>query len=286
MKSKYHTLILEGGGVKGYAYPFVLQELETKGVVDLKGFSVFAGSSAGAITAALLACGATPKKLARLLNIDFGIFKDDKPGIFWDVWNIIRHWGYCEGKAFEEWFKGCLDDLKSCENITFDGLKAVYGKELHITATNLSKGCLEVFNYKTTPCMPIWLAVRASMAIPIFFRPVSWRGAILVDGGVLRNYYDLPGDGGELGIRLVNDDDYRKEKRKEIKSVFGLMNALIATMMHSSEQQHISKSLWKNTISVNTKDIQATDFDLSDKQKHTLKKESIKAVNLFCERLR
>lgn len=275
---KYHTLILEGGGVKGYAYPFALQELERLQIIKLANIHTFAGSSAGAITAALLACGMTPENLIEALSIDFSVFQDDKAGVLRDAWNIHKHFGYCEGKVFEDWFKTYLKRLTGNFEITF----AECHNDLHITATNLSCGYLNIFNRKNTPHLTIWKAVRMSMSIPLFFKPYKFRGDYYVDGGLLRNFLDLPGDGGELGLRLTGNDDYGSN-HKEINSLPDFIGCLVNTMMHSAEQQHVSKSLWKNTIDILTGNISAIDFNLSDKQKEFLAQSAKTAVNKWVE---
>lgn len=290
MVSKYHTLIFEGGGVRGYAYAKALKALEEKRVINLQEITTFVGSSAGAITAALLACGATPDRLQQFLEVDFNIFQDDKAGWIRDAWNLWRHWGYCEGKTFVEWFKDCLGVLptrnwrSTAKDITFRELQQDTYKKLIITASNFSTGKLQLFTPNTTPDVPIWLAVRASMAIPLFFRPVKYNGDWLWDGGVLANLYDPAGDGGELAFRLVGNDDYG-QGRREIKGLSAVIGSFVDIMMYQAERKHISKSLWENMISIDTGDIKATDFDLSAGQKQRLARAGRQGVERFIAKM-
>ena len=55
MTYNFRNLVFEGGGVKGIAYAGALKELEKKGL--LTSLQRVAGTSAGAITATLLAVG-------------------------------------------------------------------------------------------------------------------------------------------------------------------------------------------------------------------------------------
>ena len=57
MNTTYKNLVFEGGGVRGYAYKGVIEELNNIGI--LKNFTRFAGTSIGALFAALLAVGFT-----------------------------------------------------------------------------------------------------------------------------------------------------------------------------------------------------------------------------------
>lgn len=282
----YHTLIFEGGGVRGFAYAEALKALEDKKIINLRGITTYVGSSAGAITAALLACGATPEKLQEFLEVDFNIFQDDKAGWFRDAWNLWRHWGYCEGKTFVEWFKDCLgsrysNGLFMPDNFTFKGLQLLNGKKLIVTASNFSTGQLQLFTPETTPDVPVWLAVRASMAIPLFFRPIKYKDDWHWDGGILANLFDPKGDGGELALRLVGIDDYGRGKRRKIKNIFDVLGAFVAIQMYQAEKRHISKSLWENMISIDTGDIKATDFDLSVGQKRRLAMAGREGVKRF-----
>ncbi len=59
-----HHLVLRGGGLKGIAFPAALKELERQGA--LKEVRSVAGTSAGAITATLLAVGWTPDELSKI----------------------------------------------------------------------------------------------------------------------------------------------------------------------------------------------------------------------------
>ena len=61
MTYPFENLVFEGGGVKGLAFCGALKVLEERGIItDVKGL---AGSSAGAITAGLLACGYTSDEI-------------------------------------------------------------------------------------------------------------------------------------------------------------------------------------------------------------------------------
>jgi NTE family protein len=59
--------------------------------------------------------------------------------------------------------------------------------ELRVVATDLTKGDVMLFSKKETPCAPVADAVAASMAYPLFFKPVRIGESILVDGGLSSN---------------------------------------------------------------------------------------------------
>ncbi len=107
--------VFEGGGAKGAAYIGALTNLQEKGIW----FKRVAGSSAGAITAALIAAGyrafcedeqskAGKSEYAShaeciqgiVYNTDFNAFKD-KPRFA--LWNLLNRSGFYKGDAFLNW---------------------------------------------------------------------------------------------------------------------------------------------------------------------------------------
>jgi len=91
-----------------------------------------------------------------------------------------------------------------------------------------------------------------------------------------------------LGMRLDTGEEiaiYRyneKPRSKPIKKFTDYAKALIGAMMHVQENQHLHTDDWQRTIYVNTLNVGATDFDLSDRKKEALIREGISgAENYF-----
>lgn len=66
LNKQYKIAVFEGGGAKGLAYPGAMNALDELNI--LNGIDCFAGSSAGAITATLLALGLRGEKLEKAVN--------------------------------------------------------------------------------------------------------------------------------------------------------------------------------------------------------------------------
>src|SRR5829696_7088087 len=107
-ESPQADLVLEGGGVKGIGLVGALAVLEERGWHP----ACVAGTSAGAITAALLAAGYSSKELQEmLLELDFHAFEDraweDRiPG--GELVSIIKDKGVFEGDYLHGWMAGLL----------------------------------------------------------------------------------------------------------------------------------------------------------------------------------
>ena len=79
MASQFRNLVFEGGGVKGIAYSGAIKILEKKGI--MKDIQRVAGTSAGAITATLLAVGVDADGVQKIVGgTSFRKFMDDSFG--------------------------------------------------------------------------------------------------------------------------------------------------------------------------------------------------------------
>jgi len=193
--SQFRNLVFEGGGVKGIAYAGAMEVLEQQNV--LPDIRRVAGTSAGAITAALMALGASSGSVAKIVGgTKFREFMDDSFGVLRDINRLLHDYGWYKGDAFSGWMQKQVYALCQNPDLTFAGLQALAAqpnsrfKELFVIGTNLTLQMPMVYSAETTPDFRVWEAVRISMSIPLFFAAVK-AGAgqqVLVDGGVTWNY--------------------------------------------------------------------------------------------------
>lgn len=98
---KVRKLCLRGGGAKGAVYPGALRALHEKGV--LEAIDTVGGSSAGALTAVMVAIGMSPAKIQEEVNkTDFNKFKDYSPA--------ISGRGLCTGKLLEQHIQDSIEE--------------------------------------------------------------------------------------------------------------------------------------------------------------------------------
>ena len=153
-------IVLSGGGARGIAHLGVLEALGESGIK----IDAIAGTSAGAIVAALFAAGNKPYHIKELLkrNSYFGISQllINKEGIF------------------------KMDGLKY---LLMQNIQAGQFEELPIrlfvAATNLNEGKSFIFEKG-----PLVEPVMASASVPFLFEPIRWQGEEWVDGGILNNF--------------------------------------------------------------------------------------------------
>jgi NTE family protein len=197
--SQWRNLVFEGGGVKGLAYAGALKVLEEQGVLaDIRRVG---GSSAGGITAGMLAIGMTPEEIRQMLDeTDFKRFMDDDWGMVRDMGRLLKEFGWHRGEAFKKWFRKSLKHKGIRDDITFRELSQIDGAlDLYMTGTNLNYMYTRIFSRERTPDMPIVDALRITMSFPFFFKAVGSKddvggervppeSCIFIDGGLLRNY--------------------------------------------------------------------------------------------------
>lgn len=301
------NLVFTGGGVKGIAYVGSLQVLEARGL--LGGVENVAGTSAGAITAALVAVGATAEELRAILgSTDFGSFMDGPGWVIRDGMRLFESYGVNEGEVFGQWCRQQIGNItgralgESQPDLTFAQLAALAAREpgrfrqLFVVATNLTRQLPEVFSAATRPDVPVWRAVRMSMSIPLFFAAVTFEECVYVDGGVSWNYpIDLfdgarrqpvlgtpavpPGVGVSsetLGFFLGTPEQIDAARRGWTPlpiAITGLKSyalALTHFMLRTSTLLHVDEAALGRTVFIDNAGIGSTEFTLTAAQMQQL----------------
>ncbi len=129
---EYKNLVLEGGGIRGLAYPGALKVLEQKGII--KNIERVAGTSAGAITALMVSLGYNSYEIDSIIYaLKIQQFNDGK-NIVGKIRRVKKEYGIYKGDKFERWLSQVIKDKTGNPNTTFFQLH-----QLHV-ANNLSSG--------------------------------------------------------------------------------------------------------------------------------------------------
>jgi predicted acylesterase/phospholipase RssA len=208
----WENLTFEGGGAKGYAYIGVLQSLEHEGIYPHQ-IKRVAGTSVGSLFAVLAALGCPTDYILSIVPKDFqGLTKDGTGGRFRSYLRIARTRGMHPGQRLYEFLGQILRERAESSDITFFELHARFGRELCIPITNVTRMMTEYCHLKTTPNMPVRLAARMSMSLPVLLEPVTVSGRVqpgddvaaqdvYIDGGLLCNNPVHVFDGWWLSLR-------------------------------------------------------------------------------------
>jgi NTE family protein len=268
--AKKADAVFEGGGVKGIGLVGAIETVENNGYE----FENLAGTSAGAIVAALLSAGFRASEIkAEMEKLDYNNFKDegllDKLGMIGKGMSIGFEYGIYEGEYLESW----IDNLLRTKGKAYFGdiVMADYapGKsderykyKLQVVAADITDRRLLIlphdlkdFGYDPDK-FAISRAVRMSMSIPLFFEPVrlkdtSGREHFIVDGGVLSNYpVWLLDDGSKnppwptFGFKLMEPAkrELKGPSRNPINNSIAFLKAIMGTMMDAHDNYHISQT--------------------------------------------
>ena len=196
---------MEGGGVRGLAYPGALQVLEEQGILD--SIRNVAGSSAGAIAGIMVALNYSSHEIDSVLHsVKIQEFNDGRFFIG-KIKRVTKEYGIHKGVKLSDWIGNLIQYKTGHKDITFKGLHELHlkdprFKDFFCTGTNISRQELEIFSWENWPDMKLKTAVHISSSIPFYFVPIaidsqgnevsdqqdSIKYDLYVDGGMLCNY--------------------------------------------------------------------------------------------------
>ena len=305
-------LVLAGGGVKGIGHVGAMSVLEEHGYE----FRRVAGTSAGAIVGALAAAGMAAPELREVMSsLDFKSFQDAGPLARLPVvgagLSVLFENGIFEGDAVHAWLDG---ELRKKGVRTFADLKIHdpdsslapnESYKLVVMATDITRGELirlpwDYERYGLDPDEQLVCdAVRASMSIPFFFRPVTipYNGepSTIVDGGVLSNFPIDAFDRSDtavprwptFGVTLVPKLPAGNASLFPVLGLFkhgpvGLTESLVTTMLVGHDQAQLAKPwIAARAIEVDTKQVGIVDFGLTPEDQQLLFDSGRKAATAF-----
>jgi NTE family protein len=292
-------LVLEGGGVKGIGLLGAVLTLHDAGYR----FERIAGTSAGAIVAALVAtyqrAGKDLNELREVMtSCEYHKFKDGRfaqrvTGPFGDAEQLAFHDGMHTGSYLYDWLGPLLEStgVTRFRDLRLDdpgtSLADYQRYALVVHTSDLSRHCLVrlPWDYQHYGAVAkdqlIVDAVRASMSFPFFFRPVQFKpstgGAVTwVDGGLLSNFpitvFDRTDGQPERwptwGIKLSADP---VPNDRPVRTGIGIAIESLKTLMDDWNQYCLSdEGVNQRTIMVDTTGISTLDFDLTATQEQTL----------------
>jgi NTE family protein len=296
-------LVLEGGGVKGIGLVGAVLAMSQKGYV----FPRVAGTSAGAIVASLIAAHQVAgKPLSHLetimTSVDYNKFQDEGPlerhsGTPGEISELMLHMGIAKGEYLVEWLGNVLADLgvHTFADLAITdaddpgtGLPADQRFRLVVHTSDISRGALvrlpwDYPYYGQDPAaMRVVDAVRASMSIPFFFRPVSFptpTGTVTwVDGGMLSNFpitvFDRTDDEPQRwptwGIKLSARPAALQVDRPAGND-YELAMSCLRTLMAGWDRYHLDdENVTARTVFVDTGTMSATNFGITQAEQSQL----------------
>ena len=321
-ETKKIDAVFEGGGVKGSAFVGAIQVTEDLGY----SYENLAGTSAGAIVAALLAAGFNAAELKQTLDtVDYKKFTDetflDRVPLIGKPLNVLLTKGLYKGDYFMGWIGEILASrgIRKFKDLIIPEYASDprYRYKLQVVASDVSLDTMIVLPrdaalYGINPDeLSVPLALRMSMSIPFFFRPVvitTRAGAeqfpfnpvynqavpqigdksYIVDGGMLSNFPVFIFDDGTpdpawptIGYKFV--DTPHDSQPRQISGVISYIEALLGTAGDNLDKFYLKTDSFVRTIPIETLGISGENFSITQAQKDQLYASGQTAAKNFFE---
>jgi NTE family protein len=316
--SKPADLVLSGGGVKGIGLVGAVVALLDAGYTAQR----VSGTSAGSIVGAIVAAASHGSQLDAeevnelALQLDYHKFTDpgalERVPVLGPSFAVLRGTGIYKGDYAHDWVASQLKNLGVTTfgdlAINDDNIPEEQRYKLVVTVADVTTGQLIrlPWDYRRVYGLDpdeqsVADAVRASMSIPFFFRPVTLTSttgltSTLVDGGLLSNFPidSLDRTDGRkprwpsFGITVLpnlpegNDKVIPALAPIRLLGPPHLLESVITTVLVGRDQAYLHQP-WVNarTIRVDSTDTGFLDFDISDNEVEALYAKGYAAAEKF-----
>ena len=241
-------LALGGGGARGFAHIGVLLWLDEHRVpVD-----VVAGTSMGGLVGGGFATGMAPGEIQQFVDgVDWSaVLSPDTPFAF----KTFRRKE--DTRAFPSALRFGLrggfrlpSGLSAAEQaeLLFDRLAVPFGSQTDFNALPTPFRCVatDIRSAEVVVFDSGWLgrALRATVAIPGVFAPVTFEGKVLVDGGVLNNVpADVVRQTGLADRVIAVDVGADAATKKRYDTIFGVLDETLSVMMRSGTRRALESA--------------------------------------------
>jgi NTE family protein len=311
-------LVLSGGGVKGIGLVGAVVALMDAGYRAQRVSGTSAGSIVGAVVAAAsMGDQLSPEEVKELaLQLDYHKFTDPGPlerlPVLGPSLAVLRGNGIYKGDYAHDWVRSQLENLgvRTFRDLAIrdDSLPPEQRYRLVVTVADVTTGQLVrlPWDYRRAYGLDpdeqsVADAVRASMAIPFFFRPVMLKSnkgltSTLVDGGILSNFPIDSLDRADgrkprwpsFGVTVLpnlpegNDKVIPALAPLRMLAAPHLLEEVITTALVGRDQAYLNEP-WvaARAIRVDSTDVGFLDFDISDNEIEALYAKGYAAAEKF-----
>lgn len=266
--------VFEGGGMRGLGIIGALTYFEKQGYI----WDKTAGTSAGALIAALIAAGYTPSDMNYILmNMDFNKFLDragfQKFPLAGKILGIFKDKGIFSGDYLEKWLNNLLNEkgISRFKDVYKDG-----EFKLKVIASDVTRRRPIIFpddltQYGYDP-MEFYIAraIRMSISIPFYFKPIEFKYkntfSYVVDGGICCNFPINIFDEGS--IPEIPTFGFKFETPNISYTCLGKTDALsflfdiASTMGEEGSPVQFNEKDVERTVIIPTVGVDSTEFDI------------------------
>ena len=255
------TLVIAGGGLKGFAMVSSIKQLLNFKIIKLKNIKNYYGTSVGSIISTLLAIGYSIDELLTFIDkFNFEKLSDDI-----DIDNLFTDFGISTGKNIMTVLQFLFNEKINKNDISFIELYNMKNITLNIIATNITDMIEEVFNHNTYPDMSIMTAIRMSIAVPIIFTPVLFNNKLYLDGGLVNNF-PINHVKTDKFIGITTNFKNKSNNDSLMNFIFNFINITIKTI----NLKNITKFNKDNIIFIENNNIDTAEISLNKGNKNKL----------------
>lgn len=259
-----------GTGTRNPAYAGALMALEERGL--FQGIKGFAGTSAGAIVAALACVGYTPDEiLSRVVDLDYKLILGGNPLL--GPARLLFRFGWFHADYLVEQLGQMIAEKMGDPAASIADVERRSNKQIRLVGVNLSRGRTRVFPDQDSRHMPLVEAVRISMSIPLFFEARRYNGDLYVDGGLLWNVpveiFDAPETPFLSTLGVVVRDPINVDAWK-LRWPHDYAAALLRTLTRGQDGHVLQYDDQARVVQIDDLGISPVDFAITQAQKWAL----------------
>lgn len=256
------TLVLAGGGVKGFVLIGAIKYLEEHNIMS--NITTFIGTSIGGYISILYIIGYSSDDLLK-----FGKLLDMSKTTTINIQNFFDNYSLDDYKHFDIIFKKLLNNKKINENITLLELYKLTKKKLVVSTTCIDDKNTEYISYDNYPDMPVITAIKMTTCVPLLFPYIKYNNKIYIDGGLIDNFpinyiilnnYDI---NKVIGLNIITDIS------TNINNIFDYIISIfnIYTASNDDNKINLSKKYPNNIFNITLSKKNPLDFNLSNNEK-------------------
>lgn len=306
--------VFEGGGVKGVALVGALQAFEEAGFQ----WQNLAGTSAGAIVAALVAVGYTSAEVREVMGrIKFHTLMDTsgigKLPVVGPWLSLLFNQAMYQGDYFLQIMRELIAAKTGKQRYTFADLtlpkepgdseedyQNKYKYKLRVMASDISENRLFVLPQDVARLgydpggLEVALAVRMSMSYPFFFKPVILEDSQrlekhwIVDGGMLSNFpiqlFDSPPGQSPswptIGF-LLSEPGSEEPAHVRIQGLVSMIQAILRTMLTAHDRKALEEADKERIVRIPTGKVSTLDLNLSEADQKWLYDQGYRVAKQF-----
>jgi len=276
------TLVFSGGSTKAPAFIGSLRALHECNIINktYDGINHIITCSVGMLFALMILLKVSDQVIEQTIKrICFSELLDlDDIHIH----SLLFEYGLFDNRKLSTIIQSILRERYSTDDMSLQELYELTKVKLTAKVVNHTKGCIEYISYENEPDLSIMKLLLMTTAIPLFFKPIKYKGCLYVDGGVSGGFAtEIAGD-NYLGIQL-NGGLYSNEKHSLLKDI-PLIDYIIQGQVISCQDTTIPDI--KNIVISSSIHFSNFKLSLQDKQQliddgYKYTKQHIKRYNLI-----